>query len=445
MANPRDKSSSHPFTDEARGERLQKLIAAAGFASRRAAEELIEGGFVRVNGIQVTTLPAWVDPARDEVEVDGRPLRRPSKTVYVMFFKPKGVVTTMDDPEGRPTVAEVVKHPSGLRLYPVGRLDMDSSGLLLLTNDGELADRLTHPRYEMHKGYEVTVAGHVTDAELQRIEGGIFLSEKPSKELRSPPRGKLGGTRQQPGRDDDRPMARRAQTGVLEVRQRDRDRTLLYMELREGRNRQIRRMMLDVGHPVKKLRRVSMGPLRLRGLSPGEWRELTSTELAMLRREAFADAGAIARRRDRAEKQATTKRTIAKAVKAEALDTLPPTSAKGKPAAEPAPEAPKTSRAAVRQGRREAELKSKGKSKRDTGRLREIVSWGDKPGPRGGGSRGSDGPPRGRSRDDGPPRGRSFAGQRDGGPRSGGPRSGGPRSGGPRSGGPRSGGPGRRP
>ncbi|MFM1882284.1 MAG: Ribosomal large subunit pseudouridine synthase, partial [Planctomycetota bacterium] len=182
------------------------------------------------------------------------------------------------DPEGRSCAVDLVEHPSGLRLYPVGRLDMDSSGLLLMTNDGELANRLTHPRYEMHKGYEVTVAGQLSDDDLARLERGVFLS------------------------DGERGPGRKAKAGRLDVIARDRQKTILYMELFEGRNRQIRRMLLALGHPVKKLRRVKMGPLRLKGLAVGEWRDLTAEELDQVRRDAFADAATIHRRRERAER-----------------------------------------------------------------------------------------------------------------------------------------------
>ncbi|MDA1008783.1 MAG: pseudouridine synthase [Planctomycetota bacterium] len=379
MPNARSRGAKpHPFTDESRGERLQKVIAAAGFSSRRAAEGLIESGLVEVNGIKVETLPAWVDPAKDEIVVDGRNIKRATRRLYVMLFKPRGIITTLSDPEGRPTVMDIVQHPSGLRIYPVGRLDIDSSGLLLMTNDGELTDRLTHPRYEMHKGYEVTVAGSIADRDLRRIEGEIFLTEKRT----------------------DRSV--RTQTGVLELIGRDRDRTTLYLELREGRNRQIRQLMLDVGHPVKKLRRVSMGPLRLRGVAPGEWRELTNTELTMLKREAMADPGKIAARRERSEKQAATKRrsaleqiavdreeaayeakmrTAATAERKTAEATRPAAKAS---AAKPVPTAlapsrRKSARTDVQDVRRARELETKGIAKRTLGRPREIISWGTKP------------------------------------------------------------------
>ncbi len=270
--------SDHPFTDAARGVRLQKFLADAGVASRRRCEEMIAEGLVEVNGTLVASLPAWIDPVKDEVVADGRRVRRDSRVAYVLLFKPKGVVCTNSDPEGRSCAVDLVEHPSGLRLYPVGRLDMDSSGLLLMTNDGELANRLTHPRYEMHKGYEVTVAGQLSDDDLARLERGVFLS------------------------DGERGPGRKAKAGRLDVIARDRQKTILYMELFEGRNRQIRRMLLALGHPVKKLRRVKMGPLRLKGLAVGEWRDLTAEELDQVRRDAFADAATIHRRRERAER-----------------------------------------------------------------------------------------------------------------------------------------------
>jgi len=269
----RRSGPTHPYQSDERGPRIQKVLADAGVGSRRACEQAIEEGRVTVNGHGIDGLPAWVDPDQDDIRVDGRRIRAIGRAVYVMLFKPKGVVSTNRDPEGRPRAIDLVEHPSKARLYPVGRLDLDSSGLLLLTNDGPLANRLAHPRFEMHKGYEVTVGGKVDDEELKRLERGIFL----------------------PGRDD-RPGARTARS-QLSVLKRDTGRTTLYMELREGRNRQIRRMLASLGHPVKKLRRVRMGPLQLKGLQPGEWRELTSRELATLREEAFATPQARERRR----------------------------------------------------------------------------------------------------------------------------------------------------
>jgi 23S rRNA pseudouridine2605 synthase len=267
------RKRTHSFSLDTRGPRLQRVLSDAGYGSRRACEELIESGAVRVNGEIVDALPAWVNPSEDKIIVNGKALKPPERHFYIMLFKPRGVVSTNSDPEGRVRAIDLVKHPSNPRLFPVGRLDLDSSGLLLLTNDGELANRLTHPRYEVHKGYEVTVGGALTEAEVKKLEAGIFLH------------------------DGDGDGKRTSQT-CLTIRKRDRERTMLYMELREGRNRQVRRMLLRVGHPVKKLRRIRMGPLDLKGLAVGEWRELNSKELAMLRKAAFdpaSGAGTTAR------------------------------------------------------------------------------------------------------------------------------------------------------
>ncbi|MHC4219498.1 MAG: pseudouridine synthase [Planctomycetota bacterium] len=251
------------FADPARGIRLHKALADAGVASRRACERLVAEGAVEVNGIAVTTTPAWVDPARDRITVHGKRVKAPPAHVYVMLFKPRGVVCTSADGEDRPRAIDLVKHPSKARLYPVGRLDIDSSGLLLLTNDGELANRLTHPRYHLTKVYEVTVTGQISDKDLERLERGLYLTG--------------------PGGQSAAKTAR----SRLKLIRRDRNRTRLRLELREGRNRQIRRMMGRVGHPVRRLRRVQIGPLKLKGLRTGEWRLLTSSELIALKRVAY--------------------------------------------------------------------------------------------------------------------------------------------------------------
>ncbi len=268
----RQSAPRHSFTDASHGVRIQKVLADAGVASRRAAEAMIVEGLVKVNGELIDALPAWVDPAKDRIEVDGRLMRKSVGHVYVMLNKPTGYVCTNSDPQGRKLATALVEHPSHVRLYPVGRLDMDSCGLLLLTNDGELANRLTHPRYEIHKEYEVLVKGSLRVDDVARLEEGIFLP------------------------DDDAPGTR-TREAHLKILRREPMRTLLTMELREGRNRQIRRMMADLGHPVKRLRRIRMGPLRLRGLALGAWRDLTNAELVGLRKHAFADAATIHRRR----------------------------------------------------------------------------------------------------------------------------------------------------
>lgn len=256
------KNDPTSYRDPSRGPRLHKVLAEAGVGSRRACETLIESGVVAVNGHLITTLPAWADPVRDRITVNGRRIRGPEPHVYIMLFKPRGVVSTNDDPQGRRRAIDLVDHPLRTRLYPVGRLDVDSSGLLLLTNDGELANRLTHPRYGIHKTYEVTIDGTVDEEELGRLSAGVFLPDR------------------QRGR------GRRTVRSKMTMLKRDRDRTRVRMELREGRNRQIRRMMLRVGHKVRKLRRIELGPLKLKGLRPGQWRELLPAELTALRRSA---------------------------------------------------------------------------------------------------------------------------------------------------------------
>jgi pseudouridine synthase len=243
------------------GVRLHKVLADAGVASRRACERLIAQGAVEVNGAAVTALPAWVDPARDRITVHGRRVRAPERLVYVMLFKPRGVECTSAADLPRRRAIDLVNHPSGLRLFPVGRLDVDSSGLLILTTDGELANRLTHPRYHLPKLYEVLVRGLLDEQAVERLKEGLYLNER------------------------DRPGGRTAPAGLTMLK-RDRGRTRMLIELREGRNRQIRRVMARLGHPVKRLRRVQVGPLKLKGLRVGEWRELTRGELSALKRAA---------------------------------------------------------------------------------------------------------------------------------------------------------------
>lgn len=256
--------------------RLQRFLADAGVASRRASELLIEEGRVKVNGKAVRELPAFVTPGVDRVQVDGVPIERAERHIYVMLNKPGRTLSTVEDEPGaaRRTVLDLVKHPSGVRLYPVGRLDYDTRGLVLLTNDGELANRLTHPRFGIEKTYHAVVKGYVEEEALEKLEKGIYLAERRA--------GRTVGA------------ARAAHVG-LKLIKRDRDRTVLELTLKEGRNRQVRRMLAAVGSPVKKLERVAMGPLQLKGLAVGEWRELTKVELQALRRAADK-AGRVAAR-----------------------------------------------------------------------------------------------------------------------------------------------------
>jgi len=224
--------------------RLNAWLSRAGVASRRGADELIKAGRVTVNGEpgQLNTFVA----ARDRVELDGRPLAR-QQLAYVLLNKPSDVVTTARDPGGRPTVVALVGHES--RIVPVGRLDADTTGALLLTNDGELAHRLAHPRYEVDKIYVAEVEGDPSPETLAALERGIELEDG----------------RTAPAR------ARRLDRGKLEL------------VLHEGRKHQVKRMLDAVGHPVRRLHRSGYGPLTLDGLEPGEWRELTAGEITALR------------------------------------------------------------------------------------------------------------------------------------------------------------------
>ncbi len=239
--------------DEGRTVRLQKALAGAGVASRRVSEGLIREGRVSVNGQVVTALGVKVDLERDEVAVDGQPLRRRSELVHVMLNKPAGVITTARDPQGRTTVLHLVAGV-GTRLFPVGRLDADTEGLLLLTNDGELAHRLLHPRFHVPKTYVAEVRGAIPEAVLTRLAKGIALED--------------------------------GVTAPAEVRliRRGRGTSVVELTLREGRKRQVKRMLAAVGYPVTALRRVAFGPLILGDLPVGAWRPLTREELEALGR-----------------------------------------------------------------------------------------------------------------------------------------------------------------
>jgi len=267
----RKRSIPAEFTDAERGERLQRVLADAGIDSRRHCEEMILEGRVKVNNKVVGDLPAWVDPENDRITVDGEPVTQPRRRkstgkrghTYILLNKPKHVVCTNRDPEGRKRAIDLVKLPGNPRLFCVGRLDADSTGLLLLTTDGDLANHLTHPRYGVHKSYEVVIRGSLGTDEIAELEHGIYLADRRAesaavrrKKKRARAEAALEATRTAPVR--------------LQLIKRDRERTHLKMELREGRNRQIRRMMARVGHPVKSLKRVQLGPLRLKGIALGE-------------------------------------------------------------------------------------------------------------------------------------------------------------------------------
>lgn len=234
-------------------ERLQKILARAGYGSRRACEAIIAAGRVQVNGKPVQ-LGDKADPARDRITVDGR-LLEAEATVYVMLYKPRGVLSTVHEPGGRQTVRDLVDLPG--TLYPVGRLDFDSEGLILMTNDGELANRLTHPRYEHEKEYRVLVARHPDAAQLNLWRRGIVLAD---------------GYRTQPAE--------------VFVESKFGKGTWLRVILKEGHKRQIREMGRATGLPVVKIVRVRMGSLELGRLKPGQWRYLTEQEVNALKKPA---------------------------------------------------------------------------------------------------------------------------------------------------------------
>src|SRR5215813_8693595 len=251
-------------------DRLQKIIAAAGIASRRKAEELISQGRVTVNGQVVSELGSKADPERDHIKVDGKLLRGPERHVYLLLNKPRGYVTTVSDPEGRPTVMSLLRNV-GERIYPVGRLDYWSEGLLLLTNDGELANRLTSAALHVPKTYLVKIAGRAGEEDIAKLRRGIRIHGTPAQAGSAPP-GRAG-----------RGM-KAVRTSPAQIRLiREANNPWYEVTLIEGRNRQIRRMFEEIGHHVEKIKRIRYGPLTL-DVEPGEFRELTSREVESLRR-----------------------------------------------------------------------------------------------------------------------------------------------------------------
>jgi len=237
-------------------ERLQKIVAAAGIASRRKAEEFIAGGLVSVNGQIVTELGSKADPEKDHIRVNGKLLHGPERHIYLLMNKPKGYVTTLKDPEHRPTVMDLL-HGVGARVYPVGRLDYSSEGLLLLTNDGELANLLMKAASHVPKTYMVKVAGTPAPEGLEKLRSGLFIATD---------RGK------------------RVKTSPVKIRViREADNPWYEVTLIEGRNRQIRRMFEEIGHHVEKIKRVRYGPLEL-DVHPGQFRRLDPEEVTRLKK-----------------------------------------------------------------------------------------------------------------------------------------------------------------
>ncbi len=228
--------------------RLNKFIALSGLTSRRKADTLIEEGRVEVNGKVVTKLGTLVDPYKDKVKVDGRIVAPPKKDVYLAFNKPKGYVTTMDDELGRKSIATLF-YNFPVRIFPVGRLDMDTEGLLFLTNDGEFSYIVTHPKFNIEKEYKVWAEGKVTEEDLKKLKKGVFID------------GKI------------------VRPKMIEILKHDRKNTMIRVIITEGRKREIRRMFHHIGHKVERLIRIRIGPVKLGDLRSGKYRDLTPSEV----------------------------------------------------------------------------------------------------------------------------------------------------------------------
>lgn len=239
------------MSESPEGIRLQKALASAGIASRRASEILIDEGRVEVNGKVVTEQGMRVNPDTDHIRVDGARIPPPRRHMYLVLNKPRGVVSTMDDPEGRPTLTDYLPRTKE-RLFHVGRLDTETEGLIVLTNDGDFAHRLAHPSYEVPKTYHVQAVGVMDNRTIKRLEKGVTLEDGPVK------------------------------PDKVKLISRSQNKTLLEITLHEGRNRIVRRMMEAVGHPVDRLARTRIGPIRLGVLPVGETRELSREELGAL-------------------------------------------------------------------------------------------------------------------------------------------------------------------
>jgi 23S rRNA pseudouridine2605 synthase len=267
---------------EHEGERLQKVLARVGIGSRRACEELIADGCVTVNG-EVADLGRRVDPHHDRIAVNGTPIPVKPGVVHYLLNKPAGVVTTADDPQGRPTVVDLV--PDEPRVFPVGRLDQDTEGLLILTNDGDLTYRLTHPRFGVPKEYLAHVSGSPSRAALRQLREGVELDDG---------------------------VTAPAQVALVAP-------GLLRITIHEGRNRQVRRMCEAIGHPVQRLVRTRIGPIADRKLKPGAWRALTNDEVMALDDAAAADADPRAQSTRKEPKRANRNRPERTAARAAAV------------------------------------------------------------------------------------------------------------------------------
>ncbi len=251
--------------------RLQKFLSRAGVASRRGSETLMSAGRVRVNGQVVTELGSKVDPRVDHVFVDDREVFIQDQPVYIMLYKPEGYITTMYDPHGRPCVKELVPTDRYPALFPVGRLDMDTTGLLFFTTDGELAQKCLHPSRHVDKHYVALTKGKVTPKNLEALRKGVMLED--------------GMT--QPCKADLIPWSSKKAQPVLNVEAFEKKQSIVELTIHEGRKRQVKRMLDFVGNPVVRLHRDSFGPLKLSGIEEGQWRHLTDSEVELLKADAY--------------------------------------------------------------------------------------------------------------------------------------------------------------
>ncbi len=252
--------------------RIQKYLSDLGVASRRSIEDMVRQGRIEVNG-RIAKIPCFVDPAADEIRIDGRVIRkRHGRKVYYLLNKPRNVVCTASDPQSRTRAVDLLG-PIGRRVYCVGRLDADSTGLILLTNDGDLTQHLTHPSHGVPKTYTVTVDGRVEGDELEKIKRGVHLD------------------------------GRRSRSAQVKVLARSPKRTLLEITLREGRNREIRRILLRLGHKVRRLKRVAIGPITDRGLKIGNFRILTNREVAYLRKSGLFEGRGVTKKTQKAARR----------------------------------------------------------------------------------------------------------------------------------------------
>ena len=268
-------------------ERLQKIIAAAGIASRRRAEQMIASGLVEVNGQIVTELGSKADPEHDHIRVNGKLLRGAEQHVYLLMNKPKGYVTTVSDPEGRPTVMNLLRGIRA-RVYPIGRLDYASEGLLLLTNDGDLAHALMKAASHVEKVYLVKVAGMPNEPALQKLRRGLMIPEGRVGRARTGagPNKTAPGSPLKPAAAAREPKHQRVRTAPAKIRViKESENPWYEITLIEGKNRQLRKMFEEIGHHVEKIKRVRYGPLTL-DVPPGEFRRLSSTEVARLQNSA---------------------------------------------------------------------------------------------------------------------------------------------------------------